>query len=230
MTKRTCHNFIKDYEVLEDFVEWLPELNDNEKYYVCLHARKKYMPELTNKDKTQLKRFTATKSNLINKIEQLECPIGSFLTKDYVTIPDEAIAIYITVNPRCMLKASYNAAKDIITCIQNQGHLNPSSEALSSIHKSKAKTHYFSFDIDGNVVADDIGYEIKDLVGNATVIQTRGGCHLLVKPHETTSKTWYNDIFAWAKTKSFEIDQCSDLITPIPGCNQAGYVPSLYEY
>lgn len=101
---------ITDEIKLKEFIEWLPELLPNEKYYLALFSRKKYIKDISIKhiaDKSQLKRFTSDKTKLFNKIKQLEVPYGTYTLGDTI-IPQESLAFYITVNPRDMYKASIN--------------------------------------------------------------------------------------------------------------------------
>jgi hypothetical protein len=64
------YQIIMDEQKLTDYVHWLPELGPSETFYGSLFARKKYCSSIPwpGGDKTQLKRFTATKENLIAKI------------------------------------------------------------------------------------------------------------------------------------------------------------------
>lgn len=60
---------------------------------------------LLHNDKTQLERFTASKERLIEKIRQLEIAEGSWQHKQQPA-PQNALALYISLNPRCMKKAT----------------------------------------------------------------------------------------------------------------------------
>ena len=239
---RIVHQIVRDQEKLEQFVSWLPELQPHEKYFLCLQARKKYMPSLKSNDKTQLKRFIAHKENLIEKILQLECPVGCYRTKEGEVITDEGIALYITLNPRNLLQATYMSAKAMLDLIQKQDkNLNPHSEVLSCIHKSKGRSNFVHFDIDKSTgeeqddKAPKSNLSIKEIFGIAesivgkeavTVIETRGGCHLLIDPSKVVSenKNWYPII-----TKQIQCDQSGDLMVPVVGCCQGGFVPRFYE-
>jgi len=229
---KEVHNIICSEQALEKFVEWLPDLGPNERFFLCLQARKKYMPSLKSGDKTQLKRFTSSKETLITKIKQLECPVGCYCTKEGEIIPDAAMALYITLNPRDMRKATFSAAKALIDLIQKQDHnFNPHSEALSCIHKSKGQTAFVHFDVDnpdeGRIDWKEVREKAAEVVGNeaVTVVETRGGCHLLIDPKKVVCdhKNWYTVI-----VKQIKCDQTGDLMVPVVGCNQGGFVPKLH--
>jgi len=56
------YKIIKDEKELKKFIDWLPQLEDGQKFYISLFARKKYgATEGLKADKGQLKRFTASK-------------------------------------------------------------------------------------------------------------------------------------------------------------------------
>ena len=223
------YKIIQDEEVLKSFIDWLPVLQFGETYYCCLFARKKYAPEGSNlkSDKSQLKRFTATKDYLFSKIKQLECEIGSYMT-DGVAIPQEALALYISPNPRSMDKAAKQSLKlfaELVT--KPYTGYNPHSEVLSEIQKASGTKHYMDFDFDGVELQPVLNKVIGDdnINSNAlTVVKTRGGFHLLVEMNAITAKyknTWYKTLTS--------IEGCdvrgTDNLLPIPGTSQGGFVP-----
>ncbi len=237
------HKIIRDEEQLRKFIAWLPELQKDEAYFICLQARKKYMPSLKANDKCQLKRFVSTKDRLFDKIKQLECPLGSYLTNEGEVIGDDALVLYITLNPRDMRAATFASIKSLITLIEKNDvrDLNPHSEVLSQIHKCKARSVFVHFDIDAPLSAesdknankcglslDEIYNKAVAIVGPAAVeiIQTRGGCHVLVHPEHVSGpiKNWH-----WALRTELNCDQAGDLMMPVVGCCQGNYVPSFYE-
>ena len=58
-----------------------------------------------------------------------------------------------------------------------------------------------------------------------TVLQTRGGFHLLVDPHKVKCKiNWYNYLTGFASC-----DVSGDNLIPIAGCTQGGYIPKLLK-
>lgn len=222
------YQIIKDENLLRDFIAWLPELEKHETYYVCLFARSKYCKETTHisSDKQQLKRFSSTKEFLFEKIKQLECEVGSYKQR-HKDIPQEALAVYISPNPRDMMKAGKNALitfADLVT--KPYGGWNPHQEAMSCLQKSCSRKVYCDFDLDG--VIDDVSIltrEIDSKVNNDCyrILKTRGGVHILVelkKIDPKHSKTWYNEITSMAG-----IDMKGDNMIPIPGTSQGNFIP-----
>ena len=243
------HQIIRDPKLLQDFIDWLPELGNNERYFLCLQARKKYMPVLQSSDTTILKRFVSRKESLFAKIRQLECAIGCYTTKDGIVIDDDGVALYITANPRDIRKATFNAAISLIGLIQKQDEhgaeqfkLKPHSEVLSQIHKSKARSAFVHFDVDlptgdvkqdsnankSDLTVDQIYKKSIAVVGRqaVTVVQTRGGFHVLVRPEQVVceTKSWYPIL-----VRELNCDQTGDLMMPVVGCCQGGFVPTFHK-
>jgi hypothetical protein len=221
------YKIIQDEVLLQEFIDWLPELQKNETYYVCLFARNKYAPELKG-DKAQLKRFTSTKEYLFDKIKQLECEVGSYKVKA-VTVPQEALALYITPNPRDLEKASKNALirfAELITRPYN-GY-NPHQEVMTEIQKAASRKVYFDLDFD-NVALDVTLEKLESLINMdcVKIVKTRGGFHLLIelgKLDKAFEKSWYKNL------GSLEgCDVRGDNLLPVVGCSQGGFVPLFYK-
>jgi hypothetical protein len=225
------YQVIIDEERLKEFIYWLPELEADETYYLCLFSRSKYCkdsPVKIRSDKQQLKRFTSNKKFMFNKIEQLECKIGTYKQVD-TEVPPESLALYINPNPRSNVKAAKLALKKIADLITSpyDGY-NLHQTIMSEIQVAKSRTVYFDFDFD-NVNLGDIIYEIKaqSLINTDALhlVETRGGFHMLVEVDKIKpefSKTWYNSI-----TRLKGCDVRGDNLLPVPGTFQGGFIPKL---
>ena len=226
------YKIITDKNKLLEFIDWLPELDTNEIFYLCLFARNKYYDKLAHirSDKAQIKRFTSDKVRMYSKIKQLEIEIGSyyqFINKDTIevnSIPQQALALYMHPNPRNVENATFESIKDLTTCLQtkNKG-FNPVQQVYSAIQKSIGNKKYVTFDIDGMIDIDlDFLYKIvpKEAI---KIIKTRGGFHLLVESkHESLkdNNKWYQHI-----VNLYSPDQKGDMMSPIPGTIQGNFTP-----
>jgi len=221
------YKIILDREALYSFVRWLPDLEEGECYYVALFARKKYHESAKN-DKSQCKRLTATdKEWLIRKLEQLEVPLGCYTNKDGTAVANEALALYISVNPRSFARAQRRVLCRLAdTIAKGEAWMNPTTIALSEIQKAKSRTCWVDFDFD-DVTWEETRGAVETLLnpGAYQVLNTRSGFHLLVAPHEVHEdyrKTWHQGL-----TRLPGCDQRGDNLIPVAGCCQGGYVPRL---
>lgn len=225
------YKIIQDEGKLVDFIDnILPNIESYEQFYCCLFARSKYCTKESGivhikSDKAQLKRFTSKKEKLLEKIKQLECPIGAYKQRDII-IPQEALALYITTNPRNLWRATTNSLVKLARCIQDDNKFaNPHQEVMSEIQRTRGKLKYVTFDIDSK---DNIDFSnLPDILGYYTykIMETRGGYHLLVEPESvplTHRKNWYNTIL-----KQFPIDQKGDIMSPVIGCTQGNFIPTI---
>jgi uncharacterized protein (UPF0305 family) len=229
------YTIITDEIKLKKFIKWLPELLPNEKYYLALFSRKKYIKDINIKhtaDKLQLKRFTSDKTKLFNKIKQLEVPYETYILGEII-IPQESLALYITINPRDMYKATINTMVKLAESIRDSNVImNPHQEALSEIHKSKGRTCYLDFDIDeqNEEVLLELITQIKTYVNEDAVtwLRTRGGLHVLVDPSKVTHE--YKREFYQGISNISQVDQKGDLLIPVPGTFQGGFTPCFVDY
>jgi hypothetical protein len=219
------YKIIADEAILIDFINWLPELKNNECYYVTLFARNKYAKDSELKsDKQQLKRLTSNKEFLFDKIKQMECEIGSYKQKG-LPIPQEALALYITLNPRNYEVAARESAIDLVRLITNEYNgYNPHQVVLTNIQKACGTKKYFDIDFD-NVEIDAVKSVIEESINNdsLTYLKTRGGFHLLIeldKIKNEYKKSWYKNI-----TSIEGVDVRGDNLIPVPGCFQGMFIP-----
>ena len=224
------YQIIKDESLLRDFIDWLPELEQKEVFYVALFARRKYCadPKNIKTDKAQCKRFTSKTKTLIEKIRQLECPLDSYVTNG-ITVPQEALALYISVNPRDMLLAAKNGLVKLAQLItQEYNGYNPHQEIMNEIHRACTRKVWFDFDFDGVELEATLA-QVAEAVNMDCVkaIKTRNGFHVLVNLksiHPDFSKNWYQRMVAIPG-----VDVRGDNLVPVPGCTQGDFVPHFIE-
>jgi len=222
------YKIITDPDKLKEFINWLPELKDSEAFYVSLFARSKYAKDVMKlkADKQQLKRFTSNKEFLYEKIEQLETKVGTYY-QNHMPLPQEALSLYITPNPRSYVLAGKKTVKAIQELIfTNNFHFNPHQEALSAIQVSSLNKYYCDLDFD-NVEWPDVKDEILSKINHdcLTTVKTRGGFHLLVRYDKISpkfSKSWYLGL-----TNIKGCDVRGDNLLPVPGTYQGGFTPEL---
>jgi hypothetical protein len=211
------YKIITNLSALEAFIAWLPEPKENEKFYLCLFARKKYCDTVgwIKSDKTQMKRFLADKDRMLEKIMQLECPVGAYRQKGNI-IPQESLALYVSPNPRDLWKANFDAIGDLGQVIRCNGRTsNPHQEVMSSIQRARGTKHFVDFDIDEK--SPEVLSKVVAAVGEAKLNE---GYHILVRP-----KLMGGDNGSWHRGLSALADVRGDTLIPVPGTFQGGFTP-----
>lgn len=219
--KTVKYKLIYSEELIKEFLELLPDENEDEIYYLSLFARKKYCPELIcSDDKTQLKRLTSKKKDIVKKIKQLEVNYGLYDLNGRIA-PQESLVMYIHPNPRSQLKAAKHLMRKLTDIIWDRYKgFNVYQEALSALQKSKSKGYFIDFDIDVNKTTFDPNIIYESINKDATtLIETRGGYHCLIevaKIRDEYKKTFYQNLAKYSDIKG-------DCFIPIPGTIQGGF-------
>lgn len=221
------YSIIKNENELNRFIGILPDLAMHERFFIAFQARKKYNQSLSSRDKTQLKRTQCYKHQIVQKIRQMECALGGFLTREGDIIPEDAMVMYITPNPRDLKKATFKVVKQLLDRVETDNYFNPYADAMSAVHSTKGRSYFVHFDVDSDTDIDDKVNQVVGTVGKdaVIVIKTRGGFHVLVVVNEvkTAIKNWYTEL-----QNILQCDQHGDIMCPIPGCIQGDFVPYLY--
>jgi len=227
------YKIIQNKQKLLDFIDWLPELQENETVYYCLFARNKYVRGTIHEqhlkaDKCQLKRGTSKKEYLFDKIRQLEVELGAYKQNGY-DIPQEALALYINPNPRDERKAMKLLIGKGLDLILNQSKgFSCKSEALSAIQQSCSRKLFLDFDFDNltpEEIYENICLNVPINRNCLKILKTKGGCHVLVevdKINHTFKKTWYQQM---TKLPGLDVTNHTDCLLPVPGTCQGGFTP-----
>lgn len=219
------YKIVTDEAKLDEFIGLLPDLTDTEVYYFALFGRHKYAAEFPGtRDSNQLARVASRKQDLKEKIRRLEVPVGSY-SRDGAVAPQEALAVYIGLNPRSLVKASKNLLITLATRIaQGDINFNPVSAATTEVHRATGRKFFVDFDYDDVEPADYLP-RIGDILpsGAYRVLKTRGGFHLLVElaKIKDVKGNWHKALSALPKCDV----RGTNCLTPVPGCTQGNFTP-----
>jgi hypothetical protein len=168
--------------------------------------------------------ISSKKNGLINKIKQMEVPLGAYTLKG-IPVSQQSLALYLLPNPRCKIKAMYGTIHKLLDIIKggDPNVLSVDRVSMTQIHKSKSDTRFVVFDVDDidvinlNSVFGCINRE------SVSLVKTNSGFHLLVRLEYINNnfhKTWHKNL-----TSLLGPDQVGDIMSPIPGCIQGLVVP-----
>jgi hypothetical protein len=222
------YKIIHDEAKLDEFLTFLPDLQDGEVYYVSLFGRHKYCPALPNKYDNQLSRFISQKDTLKEKIRRLESPVGSYC-RDGITVPQEALALYIGLNPRSLIEANKNLLKELAERFADgKTNFNPISLANTCVHRATDRKVLIDFDYD-NISPNAHLAKLNSLLpeNSFKILVTKGGFHLVVilEYVKLLRNNWYKELVA--------LENCdvkgTDTLSPVPGCTQGNFCPYFLE-
>ena len=239
------YKLIHNLENLNKFIELLPELKENESYFLILIARKKWNPDANIPSAYKLKRECVTKEKIVRTIKQWETEIGTYTTNDGIVIPNENLGVYIAYNPKNQYKATFDLVKKCLESIEKGNKvINVKSMANDVIQSSNGSKNFIDIDVDikeGEDYLEVIKF-IKSIVNEQrlTFVKTNGGFHCLINMNELfiaegTNKpisipisdkhgnNWYPKI--QEHPFKSELNIMSHDLMPLVGCNQGKFIP-----
>ena len=217
------YRLIGNRKELERWVDFLPNLLPDERYFISLFARKKYQSDLKSNDNWLDKRIVR-KQHIIRTIERWQIAEDSYTTKD-VQVKSEGLVVYMNPTPRDLRKATFRSFAKLGEKVGSTTPFNPVQEMYKLVQKTKGTRKWISFDFDLDSDRDVLytKEEIDYLTNHsASYINTRGGIHALVDP-TGCPRTWYKDLM------DLGADQVSDILSPIPGTLQGGHLVTFEE-
>ena len=253
------YNLVREPEEVKKFLKFLPEHLKNECLTVALFFRKKYVrdnPEyshlsLSNDDgcwdrtivsSTLRDKETDFLAKVFRSILRYNCPIGAYVDRKEQPIPEGAISLYMSINPRCAIKG----AKELMNELTRDCFLPSSSETpfvgnLVSRAKTKVQKNVsrkLIADIDIDVKDETILNRFRDLVSlwdsEVCAIETRGGYHVLcdIQKMSRENPKWFVDIKKYAdefrdKDGKELVEFKTDTLSPIPGTLQGNHLVKL---
>lgn len=241
---------IIDRKQYENFLNILPDLQDDEVYFISLSARNKYLTAEEREDYTlgRTEMFARTiireKKDFDYAMEKLKSTLIYKHTKNGKNIPEKALVTYVNVNPSSMIKAYElfigEMNKELFQVYQSeknskqtnyQGFIRLDRKLMNSIQKSKSRRYFIDIDFDVNdiQVVNDFCKQLKDTIHY--IISTHGGWHILIKKDTISEGVRLDELVKYAhnsvKQSNGEVIFNKNQMVPVPGTEQAGTLVKL---
>lgn len=240
-------NLIQDKNQFDTFVSILPDLKDDEVYFLSLSARNKYLTkeerEYYSLGQTEMfgRTIARSKEQLVDySIKKLEVTLAYKTTRNHLSIPEKCLVTYININPSSMIKAYYQfqnemnrQMSEIMQALQKGKQPNYSfiniqdRELMNCIQKSPSNKYFIDIDCDtkDEQVYTYLTGEFKKYSIDYYVVETQGGYHFLLKKSTFPEKFNLQSIInSGAFLCEEEIIINSNAMVPIPGTMQAGFL------
>ena len=240
------YSLIKDWDMVNRFINLLSELKDDEVYFLSLSARVKYLT-MKEREEYQLGRTEMFSRRVVRSKEQFEVILKNLsvlfderTTKNGLPIPEKARVVYVNINPSSMSKAYFvfnkqmnREIKDIVRALQRGKEANYTGirmmdrKIMNAIQKCSSRNYFIDIDADG-ISEDTRDFIIKGLYNNDIdyhIIQTQGGYHFLIRCESIKGKDkelYEIRVKADAQCKQGEVIFNKNKMIPFPGTLQAG--------
>lgn len=240
---------IKDLNQFHKFINILPDLKNDEIYFVSLSCRNKYLTteerEFYGLGRTEMfsRNIVRKKEDFEYTLSKLESTLQYKLTKTKCKIPEKALVIYVNINPSSMMKAYFTLMQemnkemhDIMFALQSNKQPNYSGihlldrKLMNCIQRARSRKVFIDIDFD---IKDNF-YIVNNLLTELSIrqilyflIQTKSGYHVLIDLESMKDKKF---------NLNYEVQKCNQMtvlhygeviintngMIPVPGTLQAG--------
>jgi hypothetical protein len=231
---------IHDEEQILKFINILPDLQNDEVYFLSASARNKYLTqeerEYYTLGRTEMfaRKIAQSKSKYINVINNIIKETSIYHTKNNKNIPQKCLVYYANINPSSGVQALqlfYKKTNDLLfSMYSNPKHVgnfkNLNTLLMNCYQKAKSRKYFIDIDCDveDQEYIEPIRYELRKNNVIFYTIQTRSGFHILIEKHSV--KYNYTRIIntqnELVKQIGGEIIINQSEMIPIPGIFQAG--------
>jgi len=210
---KTMTILIKNREMYDTFVKFLPELERDEVYFLSVSARNKYLTEDEREayslGRTEMfsRHIAYDREGIEYAIRKMQAELEVKTTRGGHPIPEKALVVYFNIHPSSMIKAytlfkdQMNAHYDEIVKSLMMGsnpHYHPflgmRTKLMNHIQKSYSRKEWVDIDIDAPDEETALQYSASianplfmHSINNVR-IKTQGGIHLLVNRNDLNIK------------------------------------------
>jgi len=208
----------------------VPDLKENECLLLLLAARKKYWSEIARSEEVLRREVIREKDwNIFyRKIKKMSYVEGIYTDKNGKEIPAEAMAMFIILDPKDVLKAWNTLQKEMVDLLFQyvRGDTNALKQFkridvrwFSALHRSQSRKKYWLIDIDSK--DEKLLNFVLEYLTPVWVSETKNGYHVIVPANEDAALTIFKDR-VFDGVENIEIHK--EPMTPIPGCLQGGFL------
>ena len=212
------------------FDKVIPDLKENECLLLLLSARKKYHPEIARSEEILRREVIREKNwcSFYRKVKRMSYVDRIYTDKNGNEIPEGALAMFIVLNPKDVLKAWNTLQKEMVDLLFQYAKGDPNAlkqfkridiRWFSALHRSSSRKKYWLIDIDRK--DEDLLNFVVEKLEYIWISETRGGYHVIVPANDVTAKTIFRDRVL-ENVKDIEIHK--EAMTPLPGTMQGGFV------
>jgi len=248
-------SLILDKKEYDKFVDYLPELERDEVYFLSLSARNKYLTDAERVEfdlgRTEMfsRQVAFDKEGIELALNKMTADLAVRRTRNGSKIPEKSLVVYFNVHPSSTVKAYRRFSEQMDRHYEEAfvGTLNGSDAAdmwipfrrmrtnlMNHIQKSFSRKLMVDIDIDGE---DDeqskaLLWSVRDFLTyndcHFVTIKTQGGYHVLV-PTEKLGKhvPLFQKLKDLDNTTEGEVKFNSNAMVPLPGTLQAGKLVTL---
>ncbi len=245
------YELIKDNNQYEKFIEIMPELKDDEVYFISLSARNKYLTaeerEFYALGRTEMfgRTVVKRKEDFYFAMNKLEAMLTYKHTKNGKSIPKKALVVYVNVNPSSMIKAYEMYVNEMnrelfqVTqalrhdkVVNYEGFINMERKMMNCIQKCRERRYFIDIDIDtkNETILNRISFRLKSV--DYKIIETQGGWHILIKKDSLTKEVKLHEVVKEmndaVKDEGGEVMFNKNQMIPVPGTLQAGKLVTIY--
>ena len=214
-----------------------PDEENNRIFLTYIAVRKKYCSKLSNNGcfKRTVVHYSddEKQQKLVDVVRNYEIPLDTYKDqRSGIPVPQNAIALYTSINPRNAIHATQSLTNDILeNAFANEhkffSHID--QKFKNKLQKYPVKK-YIGIDLDtkDEEIFQKVMKDICEYVNVYVVIETRGGYHIIIPKRElqrtTNGLSAGHFLYTRLSEKYDAINKISsDLFSPIPGTYQGGF-------